>query len=78
MLLHGIEMTFIIAIGSWLLAMTLAILLLALRFSPGRFGECLRRRLCLLSPQRPDARPADAVVLRHLHSVAGLVDPLAR
>lgn len=39
MLLHGIEMTFVIAIGSWLLAMTLAILLLAIRFSPGRFGD---------------------------------------
>lgn len=39
MLLHGIEMTFVIAIGSWLLAMALAILLLALRFSPGRFGN---------------------------------------
>jgi His/Glu/Gln/Arg/opine family amino acid ABC transporter permease subunit len=39
MLLHGIEMTFIIAIGSWILAMTLAILLLALHFAPGRFGN---------------------------------------
>lgn len=39
MLLHGIQMTFVIAIGSWLLAMTLALVLLALRFSPGRFGN---------------------------------------
>ncbi|MCM2442856.1 amino acid ABC transporter permease [Agrobacterium vitis] len=39
MLLHGIEMTFIIAIGSWMLAMTLAVLLLALRFSPGGIGN---------------------------------------
>ncbi|MEB2847796.1 ABC transporter permease subunit [Rhizobiales bacterium RZME27] len=39
MLLHGIEMTFIIYIGSWVLAMTLAILLLALRVSPLRIGE---------------------------------------
>ena len=39
MIIHGIEMTFVIAIGSWLLAMTLALLLLALRFSPGRFGN---------------------------------------
>jgi polar amino acid transport system permease protein len=39
MLLHGIEITFVIAIGSWILAMTLAIFLLALRFSPGRFGN---------------------------------------
>jgi polar amino acid transport system permease protein len=41
MLLHGIEMTFIIAIGSWLLAMTLAVLLLALRFSPGGMGNAI-------------------------------------
>ncbi|HBF28714.1 amino acid ABC transporter permease [Rhizobium sp.] len=41
MLLHGIEMTFIIAIGSWLLAMTLAVLLLALRFSPGGIGNAI-------------------------------------
>ncbi|WP_105385466.1 amino acid ABC transporter permease [Neorhizobium alkalisoli] len=39
MLVHGIEMTFVIYSGSWLLAMTLAILLLALRMSPLRFGE---------------------------------------
>ncbi|TKT78367.1 amino acid ABC transporter permease [Aquamicrobium sp. LC103] len=41
MLLHGIEITFVIFIGSWLLAMTLAILLLGLRFSPLRFGNPL-------------------------------------
>ena len=41
MLLHGIAMTFVIYFGSWLLAMTLAILLLALRFSPFRVGEPL-------------------------------------
>lgn len=39
MLLHGIQMTFVIFFGSWLLAMTLAILLLALRVSPFRMGE---------------------------------------
>ncbi|MBB4276056.1 amino acid ABC transporter permease [Rhizobium mongolense] len=39
MLLHGIEMTFVIYIGSWLLAMTLALLFLGLRFSPLRFGN---------------------------------------
>ena len=39
MLLHGIETTFIIYVGSWLLAMTLAILLLAFRMSPVRIGE---------------------------------------
>jgi len=38
MLWHGIQMTLIIALGSWLLAMTLALLLLAIRFSPGPFG----------------------------------------
>lgn len=39
MLAHGIQMTFIIAISSWLLAMSLAMLLLAIRFSPGRIGN---------------------------------------
>ncbi|WFU90476.1 amino acid ABC transporter permease (plasmid) [Rhizobium sp. CC1099] len=39
MLLHGIEMTFVIYIGSWLLAMTLALVFLGLRFSPLRFGN---------------------------------------
>lgn len=39
MLLQGIEMTFVIFIGSWLLAMTLATLLFALRMSPFRVGD---------------------------------------
>lgn len=39
MLLQGIGMTFVIFIGSWLLAMTLAILLFALRMSPFRIGD---------------------------------------
>ncbi len=39
MLLHGVEMTFIIYVGSWVLAMTLAILLLCLRISPWRFAD---------------------------------------
>lgn len=39
MLVHGIEMTFVIAICSWLLAMSLAVVLLAIRFSPGRVGN---------------------------------------
>ncbi|HWU63768.1 MAG TPA: amino acid ABC transporter permease [Ensifer sp.] len=38
MLLHGVEMTFAIFAGSWLLAMALAITLLSIRFSPFRFG----------------------------------------
>jgi polar amino acid transport system permease protein len=41
MLLHGIEMTFIIYAGSWTMAMALALLLLALRLSPFRFGDPL-------------------------------------
>jgi polar amino acid transport system permease protein len=41
MLAHGIKMTFIIAICSWLLAMSLAVVLLAIRFSPGRIGNLL-------------------------------------
>ncbi|MGV1760456.1 amino acid ABC transporter permease [Rhizobium sp. A22-96] len=39
MLLQGIGMTFVIFIGSWLLAMLLAILLFALRMSPFRIGD---------------------------------------
>ncbi|OCI93752.1 ABC transporter permease [Agrobacterium sp. 13-626] len=39
MLLHGVEMTFVVAIGSWLLAMTLAMLLLGLRYAPGPIGN---------------------------------------
>lgn len=39
MLLHGVEMTFVIFAGSWLLAMVLAITLLSIRFSPFRLGE---------------------------------------
>lgn len=41
MLLHGIQMTFIIYAGSWLLAMSLAVVLLAIRLSPFRFGDPL-------------------------------------
>lgn len=39
MLLHGIEMTFVIFFGSWLLAMALAFTLLCIRFSPLRLGD---------------------------------------
>jgi polar amino acid transport system permease protein len=39
MLVHGIEMTFVIYIGSWLLAMALALILLCIRFAPFRFGN---------------------------------------
>ena len=41
MLVHGIEMTFIIAVCSWILAMALAVVLLAIRFSPGRIGKAV-------------------------------------
>jgi polar amino acid transport system permease protein len=41
MLVHGIEMTFIIAVCSWTLAMALAVVLLAVRFSPGRIGNAV-------------------------------------
>ena len=36
MLLHGLKVTIAIAIGSWLLAMTLAVVLLVLRLTPSR------------------------------------------
>jgi polar amino acid transport system permease protein len=39
MLLHGVQMTLIVALASWLLAMTLALLLLAVRLSPSRIAQ---------------------------------------
>ena len=39
MLLHGLKVTLAIAIGSWLLAMTLAVVLLVLRLTPSRLAE---------------------------------------
>ncbi|MFT3821680.1 MAG: amino acid ABC transporter permease [Rubrivivax sp.] len=38
MLLHGLKVTVAIAIGSWLLAMTLAVVLLVLRLTPSRLA----------------------------------------
>lgn len=39
MLLHGLKVTMAIALGSWLLAMTLAIVLLVVRLTPSRMAE---------------------------------------
>ncbi len=39
MLLHGIELTLVIAVGSWLLAMSLAIMLLIIRLTPSRLAD---------------------------------------
>ena len=39
MLIGGLWMTFVVAIGSWCLAMSLAILLLVVRLLPGRVTE---------------------------------------
>jgi polar amino acid transport system permease protein len=39
MLLHGLKTTLIIALGSWLLAMTLALVLLVVRLTPSRVAE---------------------------------------
>ena len=39
MLLHGVQMTLIVALASWLLAMTLAVLLLAMRLAPSRIAQ---------------------------------------
>jgi polar amino acid transport system permease protein len=41
MLLHGIKITFAIFLGSWSLAMSLALVLLCIRFSPFKFGDRL-------------------------------------
>jgi len=37
-LLHGIRLTFTIALSSWILAMSLAVILLAIRMTPALFG----------------------------------------
>jgi len=39
MLLLGVKMTLVIALGSWLLAMTLAVVLLVVRLTPSRIAE---------------------------------------
>lgn len=41
MLLHGIRITFVIFLGSWSLAMSLAVILLCIRFSPFKSGDRL-------------------------------------
>lgn len=39
MLWHGVQMTMVIALGSWLLGMTLAVILLAVRLTPSQIAE---------------------------------------
>ena len=39
MLMHGVQMTLVIALGSWLLAMSLAVVLLVVRLTPSRVAE---------------------------------------
>jgi polar amino acid transport system permease protein len=39
MLLHGVKLTLIVALASWLLAMTLALILLAVRLAPSRIAQ---------------------------------------
>lgn len=39
MLWHGVQLTFVVAIGSWLLAMTLAVVLLAVRLTPSAIAR---------------------------------------
>ncbi|NRF67707.1 amino acid ABC transporter permease [Aquincola sp. S2] len=39
MLLHGVKLTLVVALASWLLAMTLALILLALRLAPSRIAQ---------------------------------------
>jgi polar amino acid transport system permease protein len=39
MLLHGVQMTLLIALGSWLLGMTLGVILLVVRLTPSRIAE---------------------------------------
>jgi len=39
MLLHGVKLTLIVALGSWLLAMSLAIVMLVVRLTPSRIAQ---------------------------------------
>ena len=39
MLMHGVKLTLVVALGSWLLAMTLALVLLAVRLAPSRIAQ---------------------------------------
>ncbi|MEP6876476.1 MAG: amino acid ABC transporter permease [Burkholderiales bacterium] len=39
MLVHGVQMTFVIALGSWLLAMSLGVVLLVVRLTPSRIAQ---------------------------------------
>src|SRR5438067_2540415 len=39
MLLQGLLMTFVVAVGSWLLAMTLGVALLVIRLTPSRIAD---------------------------------------
>lgn len=39
MLWHGVRLTLVVAFGSWLLAMTLAVVLLAVRLAPSRIAQ---------------------------------------
>jgi polar amino acid transport system permease protein len=39
MLVHGVQMTLVIAFGSWLLAMSLAVVLLVVRLTPSRIAQ---------------------------------------
>jgi polar amino acid transport system permease protein len=41
MIVHGLEMSLIIFAGSWLLAMSLGVILLAIRMLPGRIADAL-------------------------------------
>ena len=70
MLLHGIALTFVVAAGSWCLAMSLGIVLLVIRLMPQPHRRGGGRGVRLLSPQRADAGAADALVLRHRQPAA--------
>ena len=41
MLVHGLGMTFVVALGSWLLAMSLGLLLLVIRLAPSRIADAI-------------------------------------
>lgn len=63
MIIDGTVVTLELALGAWLLAMFIALVLVMIRLSNKRFAQ-LCRGVCILPPQCTDAYSADDVVFR--------------
>lgn len=69
MIIDGTVVTLELALGAWLLAMFIALVLVMIRLSNKRFAQ-LGRGVCILSPQCTDAYSADDVVFRDSDAAA--------